>query len=271
MTKFRLDLKAVGITTARAVKINMKNSKDYKKVTWGLYRYPPCAVVGGGPSVKNHLKKLRNFEGKIYAINDTAGYLSDNGIKCTLYSIDGTKIPFKIGENVEGALLATRCHKKQYEPFPKSKIRTFNMMEDDSKEGIEGGPTGVCRTPHLLIKMGHSRVNYYGIEGCFFGQSHVGGMRGDAKNNMIIIRVKGINYITNAAFMLQNEYMAGLLNAYPKIYRDYSGGLLEKMRKYPDDWEVVAVSNDIKEQHEAQGCDIWKKPFDATENPIWTG
>ena len=269
--KFRLNITAVGITSEKDVKINLKNSKDYRKATWGLARYPPCAIVGGGTSVKKKLTRLRKWQGHIYAINDTAGYLSDNGIRCRLFAIDGTKIPFKIGPLVIGALLATRVNKVQYKMFKKKDIRTFPMMEDDMKNGIEGGPTAVCRTPHLMIKMGYSKIEYFGCEGSFFAQSHVGGNRSDAKNNMIIVRVKGMDYLTNAAFMLQNQYLSGVLREYPKIYHDNSGGLLQKMMRYPDDWEVVAVTDDIKRQHEEQGSKIFTKPFDLTENPLWMG
>lgn len=269
--KFRLNITAVGITSEKDVKINLKNSKDYRKATWGLARYPPCAIVAGGPSVKKHLGKLRRWSGDIYAINDTAGYLSDNGVRCQLFAVDGSKIPFKIGPLVSGALLATRVNKIQYKMFKKKDIRTFNMMEDDPKEGIEGGPTAVCRTPHLMVKMGYSKIEYFGCEGSFFGQSHVGGGRNDAKNNMIVIRVKGMDYLTNAAFMMQNQYMSGIFKQYPKIYHNNSGGLLQKMTRYPDDWEVVAVTDDIKKQHEDQGCTMWGKPFDFMENPLWMG
>jgi len=265
----RLNISPVGNTSEEDIKKNIKYCKKmkFKKVSWGCYIFPRCAVVGGGESVKKHLSTLRSWSGDIFAMNDAAGYLSKNRIKSYMFPIDGSKIPFKTGKNVKGAVFSTRVNKCQFDQFRHEDIRVFNMAEDDQKQGIEGGPTGLCRTPHLLLQMGYAGIDFFGCEGSFFRRSHNTGDHDDARGNMIVVRVKGIDYLTHAGFMVQNEFMVKLFKEYPKFFSFHCDGLLMAMFENPDTWGVVAVSDSIKEQHEAQGG-IYKTPY-KFENPIW--
>jgi hypothetical protein len=186
-----------------------------------------------------------------------------------MYSIDGTPVKFKSGKNVKGAMFSTRVHKNQFRMFKHENIHVFNMAEDDQTDGIEGGPTGLCRAPHLFIKMGYAGIDFFGCDGSFFKSSHYDSDHQDARGNMLIIRVNGLDYLTNAGFMLQSEFMAKILTSYPKIYKAHCDGLLPAMVDNPDTWGVVAVSDSIKVQHEKQGVK-YKEPY-KFENPIWMG
>ena len=180
-----------------------------------------------------------------------------------MYSVDGTPVEFKSGENVRGAVFSTRCNKNQFSQF--KNVRVFNMKEDVEKDGIEGGPTGICRAPHLFLKMGYSGIDFFGCEGSFFKKSHFGSDHKDAYGDMLIVGVNGIDYITNAAFMLQCEYMAKVFTDHPVFMKNHSGGLLQAMIDNPDTWSVVAVSNDIKKQ----GVKGYETPY-RFENLVWT-
>ena len=268
MTITRMNIQPVGNLPANEAKINLKKSVGYRKITRSCGTKQRCAVVGGGPSVKKQLNKLRKYEGTIYAINDTAGFLSDNGIPCYLYSIDGTKVPFTIGPLVKGAFLATRCSHIQYKQFKKKDVRAFEMREDNPKRGVEGGPTGVCRAPHLFLLMGHMGIDFFGIEGSFFSQSHVGSDRSDARANMIVIRAGGVDYLTNAGFMIQNEFMMKVFKDYPKIFKNHSGGLLRAMMRHKKTWSVMAITKGLHDQLEKQGVKGWDKPYKFNEVPL---
>lgn len=265
---FRLSLYAMGLMTEQMVNENFEYSKKFNRATWGILLHDTCAVVGGGASVDKHLETLRNWKGDIFAINDTAKYLSDNGISCYLLAIDGTDIPFKIGPLVKGALFASRVHKNQFDQFPFEDIRMFDMAEEDPVDGIEGGATAVCRTPHLLLKMGYAGICYFGCEGSFFKKTHVGGDRDDAFWNLVIVRADNVDYLTNAGFIIQNKYMADTLTQYPKFLRNFSGGLLEAMIKHPDTWEVVAVTEGLKKQYDDQGAHIFNTQYPLGQVPL---
>ena len=269
MPPFRLNLESKGTSSGKEVKDNVKKARKYKRVEWGVLLHKTCAVVGGGPSTARHLETLRAWEGDIFAINDTAKFLSDNGIPCYVYSIDGTTIPFKIGPLVKGAVFATRVNRIQFRQFTRSTIRVFDMYEDNKNGGIEGGPTGVCRTPHLFLKMGYRGMVFFGVEGSFYGKTHLGGNRNDAFWNMVIVRINGMDYVTNAAFIMQCEYLATTIKKYPTLLTNASGGLLDAMLKDPDTWEVVAVTGDLKKQYDDQGVPIFNREYNLGGIPIW--
>ena len=259
----RINLKIVSTTNNRQARINHKRSLKYPHVTWGVLRYPECAVVGAGPSLEVALPILRKWTGDIFAINDTAKYLSDNGIKHYVYSIDGTPVPFKTGQLTMGALFATRCHRNQFKQMKERPIRVFTCAEESPiKGGIEGGPTGACRSPHLLLSMGYQGITYFGLDGSFSGDvTHVSGKSESAYDNMLIIRVNDVDYISHGGFMLQNQWMVEAFKRHGMLLHNASGGLLTAMLENPDTWSVVAVGEDLKKKYEAGGNFLWSKPY----------
>lgn len=258
----RIKLNSICATPDKQIKINVRRAGKYPRVTWGAFRYPMCAVVGGGPSVVAHLDTLRQWTGDIFAINDTGKFLSDNGISSYLLSVDGTPVPFRIGPLVKGAVFATRVHRHQFTQLRGLPIRVFDMAEEDNVKGIEGGATTVCRTPHLFLRMGYSGIMYFGFDGSFVGDiTHISGKSDSAHDNMLIVNAGGVDYVTHAGFLIQHEYMIEQLNKYPEFLFNASGGLLKAMLEYPDTWEVVAVAEDLKQKFEANGFHGWKKEY----------
>ena len=265
----RIQLVAQGIGTCKEIKVNVRRSAKYPRVEWGVLKYPMCAVVGGGLSVRTKLDMLRKWEGDIFAINDTAGFLSDNGISSIIYAVDPTKVPFKIGANVRGACFASRVHRKQFTQMKDKPIFVFDMAEEDNMTGIEGGPTAVCRTPHLMLRMGYRGITYFGIDGSLTPKAtHTSGYSKAAYDNMIIITAGGVGYYTNAGFMLQNEYMAKTITKYHQFLVNGSDGLIKAMLENPDTWSVTAVAEDLKKKYEDKGCMVWSKEYRGGNN-IW--
>ena len=258
----RINLMPLCATPDNQIKINVRRASKYPRAEWGVLRYPVCAVVGGGPSVMGQLETLRHWQGDIFAINDTASYLSKEGIASYLFAVDGIRTPFRVGDLVKGALFATRVHRCQFTQMKGKPIRVFDMAEEDHYGGIEGGATAVCRTPHLLLRMGYRGIAYFGIDGSFAdGITHVSGKSDSARDNMIIIRAGGRDYITHAGFLLQHQYMTGVFQKYGSFLFNASGGLFKAMLENPDTWSVIAVAEDLKKKYEAGGCNSWNKEY----------
>jgi hypothetical protein len=258
----RLKLYAQGTAKPKEPERNRKKSAKYPKVQWAIGKYPTCAVVGGGMSVQSRLETLRRWKGDIFAINDTAGYLSDHEIPCYLYAVDTTDIPYRIGSFVKGAVLASRVNIVQFRQMKKKPVWLFDMAEEDPHDGIGGGPTAVCRTAHLFLKMGYWGVQYFGIDGSFdMRLTHASGYSQAAYGNMMIVTAGGVDYLTNAAFMLQNEYMLEVLTDYKPFLSHDSDGLIKSMLENPDTWTVTAVADDLKNTYEGNGCMVWKNKY----------
>ena len=260
----RIRVNPVSSTLPREAKINVGRARKYSKITYGVMRYPECAVVGGGPSVRNHLETLRNWKGDIFAINDMAKYLSDNGIAHYLYAIDGVTVPFRVGILTKGALFASRCHKNQFKQMNGRPIRIFDLAEDarPPRIGIEGGPTAACRAPHLLLSMGYCGVSYFGLDGSYEDDvTHVSGKTNTAYENMLIIRAGGKDYMTSSGFMLQHEWMCEAFKRYPQFLHNASGGLFPVILDDPDGWSVIAIAEDLKKKYDDLGNFQWCKEY----------
>ena len=254
----RLNFAAQGTGKPGEVKKNHKLSKKYPRVEWDVYVHPVCAVVGGGASTKANLDKLRNWPGDVFAINDTAKYLSDNKVPCYLYAIDTTKVKYRIGRYVKGAIFASRVNQIQFKHMGKKPIRVFDLSEENKKDGIEGGPTAVCRTPHLLLKMGYKGVKYFGIDASLNeSETHVSGYSKAAYDNMIIINAGGENYFSNAAFYLQCTYMINVFTHHKKFFFNGSDGVFRAMLENPDTWSVVGVADSLRDKFDENGKNAW--------------
>lgn len=269
-TGVRIQLQAVCNTADPVIKKNAKLSRRYPRVEWGVLLFPPCAVVGGSPNLAASLHTLREWKGDIFAVNATAKYLSDQGIPHYIYAIDCDPNPWPIGPMTKGAVFASRVHRNQMKQFKRAQVRVFDMAEEDNKRGIEGGPTAVCRAPHLFLRMGYRSIYFFGVDGCFSNETHITGTQKVAYDNMVIIRVNGVDYLSNAAFLLQNQHMIDLFNKHPQFLINASGGLLRAMQVHQDTWEVVAITEDLKAQYERGGIKAWNREYVPGERPIWT-
>jgi hypothetical protein len=265
----RIQLKAVCNTDDKRVHKNHKLSRRYQRVEWGVLKFPPCAVVGGSPALPGYLHHLRNWKGDIFAVNATAGYLSGQGIPHYLYAIDCDPKPWKIGPLTKGAIFASRVDRNQFLQFKRKDVRVFEMAEEDNRTGIEGGPTAACRAPHLFLRMGYRAVYFFGIDSCFLNESHITGTQDVARSSMLIVRAGGIDFLSNAALLLQAESMLEVFKKYPQFLFCASGGMVKAMLDNPDTWEVVAIGDDLKAQYKDGGCDIWNKEYKPEENKIW--
>jgi hypothetical protein len=255
-------------TVARHIKKNGK--KRYAAVQYQVAKLmPPCAIVGGGPSLPLMLDTLRNWGGDIYAVNDTSGYLSENGIANYLYAIDSTNVPYRTGMLTQGAVLATRCHPVQFKPFQHSAIRVFDMVED-SPFGAQGGPTAVCRAPHLFLRMGYTGVVFFGCDGCFsdLKRTHASGTQSVAYENMVIIRAAGVDYFSNASLLMQSEFLIEAMQKFPQFVVNASGGMLKAMLEDPE-WYCAAVAGDLKKKYDDLGETSFKVPYTPEGKRIW--
>jgi hypothetical protein len=110
--------------------------------------------------------------------------------------------------------------------------------------------------------MGYRGITFFGLDGSFAGDvTHVSGKSDTAHDNMVIIRVKGVDYISHGGFMLQNQWMLEAFKRHGLFLHNASGGLLAAMLENPDTWSVVAIAGDLKRKYEAGGNFLWSKPY----------
>jgi len=141
----------------------------------------PIAVVGGGPSLKNHLEELKQFR-TIIACGSVHDYLISNGIIPTYATIcDPDKISlnyFKNPHTETKYLLSTgvdesiiehfkanhnqiilwHCHSADYD------VKEIEKLEGREYQAISGGCTVGLRSINIAIMMGYSNLHIFGFD-----------------------------------------------------------------------------------------------------------
>lgn len=248
-----------------------RNVKKNRKAGYPTLEYadaaylPHCAIVGGGPSLQYSLDVLRAFPGEIYAVSRTAAYLAKNGIPCTMFSVDPEPDPYPDHFLIKRVLLASRCSPNQFKHF-KSKVVMFDNWEEDNAGGVQGGVTGITRAPYMVIKMGHRGAWFFGCDSCFsdLHQTHVTGNQKTAYQDLLIVRVGDMDYVSNASMLLQAEYLIEIMQGHQGVFGNASAGMLKAMLE-GGDWGVVAVADSLQKKYHAQGVQGFNRPYKHRE------
>lgn len=202
------------------------------------------AVVGGGPSIRDHVEELKNWDGEIWAVNGAINWCLDNGIDAWFYTAD-----------------AMPPHMWAYDL---SRIRRAALAPDVSVEmvkylqgigaeitltgPIQSGPTSANASDYLSIALGYTSVTYFGCEGSFAEAAQ------DADTHAVhsapipdwmIVEVRDEYYKTKAEFLCQSIMLANVIREFPHVYSEKSGGLLRSMIKNGSDYDVAMVSNTL--------------------------
>ena len=225
------------------------------------------AVVGGGPSVREHLNELREWGGDIWAINHTGTFLKKEGINSTFVTVDSGHPSEFITDGVNNAIMATCCHPKLKERF--KSCLGFPLIEQD-KDGITGGTTTATRMPALALMLGYVNISFFGCESSFnlSDGDHVD--RNENRPNPLLVRANGKEYATYLDLVLQAENLAMFMSRVPDMFIDRSGGLVSAMSADPEGWEVVAVSKDLRDNIESVSgkCGMYENPYTPEEYRI---
>jgi hypothetical protein len=232
----------------------------------------PLAIVAGGPSVKDHLDELKDWKGDIWGINNAAFWLKSNGIEATFFTVDPIA---RVGENfaepdlksIKSALIASSCRKELFDAL-EGRVKKFHMYET-SADGMPGGSTSATRTMLIAIMMGYKEVHFFGCDSSFEETHYVfGNSKFDqAFEKQLIVKAGEETFRTIPPYYLQAQNLAETILNFPQIYKNRSGGLVKAMIENPD-WEVVAVSEALKESMEEQSGEtsIFNTPYTELEN-----
>jgi hypothetical protein len=235
MSPFRLKIKGECVASIEQLKENARRNAHQPR-----FERRRLAVVGGGPLLINHLDELRSWSGDIWAINRTAQWLKEQGIRATLFTID----PTFMNIDCDDRLLASACHPDMFV----GNCQAFDLIETHP-DGFAGGQSSATRAPHIALKMGYTHVSFFGCEGSFDEATHVD--RDERPPHVMVIRAGAKDFKVTPDMLLQCEELSTLIRTFDGIFHCRSGGLLQAMIDHPDTWEVVAVSGAFKEHLES--------------------
>lgn len=198
------------------------------------------AVIGGGPSIRNHIEELQAWDGTIWAVNGTINWCLDNGIDAWFYTADA--LPPKAWaynlSRIGRAVLAPDVSVKMVELL--QKIGAQITLTGP----IQSGPTSACASDFLGIEAGYCSVSYFGCEGSFEPENTHAFASGSIPDWMVV-EVGREHFRSKAEFVSQSIMLANVIREFPAIYHDKSGGLLSAMIEHGPDYDVYAVANTL--------------------------
>lgn len=250
MTPFRLDIRSVCVADDATLERQAKANAHYPRIQRSAPHGRRLAIAGGGPLLD--VDALSTWDGDIWAINHTAQWLNDRGIRNTLFTVD----PDPFETTATDAILATSCHPAVLQSIPN--VCVFDMVETHP-DGFTGGRFSSTRAPSVALYMGYTDISFFGCEGSFLQQDHVD--RNENRPEQLIVRANGKDYRTCPQFVAQCEELLQLF-FFDGVFHNRSGGLLAAMQADPQ-WYVVAVSEALKEHLEQMNgkCGIYEHPY----------
>lgn len=201
------------------------------------------AVVGGGPSVLDHLDKIRECA-EVWAINGACQMLKKHGIESTMIAMDPDPIVVKWCDGVKKAILCDRVCPEAFEALKDADVRVFELV-NDAPEGVCAGSSSASATFSLGVRCGWKYIDYFGIDSSFDGQSHA--YQDEGRKELLWVEVDGVSYKTAPDFYLQACEMSMILRHFHKHFRNFGGGLLSALIKNQDH-DVTHVSEALNAQ-----------------------
>lgn len=192
------------------------------------------AIVGGGPSIEDHVFDLRTYECRgddVWSINGAWEWCNHKGVRAFFYSADA-------GENIallcagSRAVLADHCA-----PSAFVAAKTVRRLP-----GPHQGPTSATASLISAVKAGYRKITYFGCESSYSGETHA--YEDKSSDNWLVVRVNGHEYKTTLTLLAQAEIMSKVMRQHPETFDEKSGGLLRAMIANPE-WDAVYGARDL--------------------------
>jgi hypothetical protein len=197
------------------------------------------AVVGGGPSVRQHIETLAHWDGEIWAINGAHRFLRDLGIASTFYTVCANPgIPSEptmqeLAYGAQKAVLYEQCNPELFEALKTAAVSVVR--------GPLPGPTSATAATVAGPRAGYDTITFFGCEGSFtkdacHAYAHT------PHPYLIYLEVAGEPYVTKPEFLLQTETLAEIISCFPWTFAEQSGGLLRALIKHGQRYKVTHLS-----------------------------
>lgn len=246
---------------------NVSDNEDIPHVSFTTVRPKKLAVVGGAPSAKDHLEELKKWDGDVWGINTTAVWLRDNGIGAKFFTVDPAhKIGWSLGEDeakrLDGAIVAS-CLTKEFINALPGRVEKFHMSETKLPGSIMGGTTSAGRAPMLALLMGYREIHFFGCDSST-NDGHYAFNKPAHPEGELLVKAGDEVYRTTTGLYIQADEMSKMFHHHPDIFINRSEGLIKAMYENIDDWEVVGVSEELRENIVSHSGEcVFDRPYEG--------
>lgn len=148
------------------------NMRHNMAMGYDLWSERPCAMIGGGPSLKQHIDVINSLDMSKFAMNQAAKMIERPDYVVVLDPAEHmADLPF-IAKAVRGAtyLVASQCHPSVFDALlaQGAPIQMFHVAGDAQRaldvRGVFGGPTGLGRAVPMAYEMGFRQFHIFGAD-----------------------------------------------------------------------------------------------------------
>lgn len=200
---------------------------------------PNLAVVGGSPSVVDHIGELKAWDGEIWATNGAYLWCLENGIDATFYTTDALPVLAPVAAKATRAILSSICDPSVFEAV-KGPIEIFPKWK------LPNGSSGVASAPMAAAARGHKSVTFFGCESSFEDREHAYEWQHKTASR-VVVECGGKQYMTTPQLIMQAEYLAEIARGVPGFLKVAGSGFLPALLEHGD-YEVLMVSRNLMER-----------------------
>lgn len=212
----------------------------------------PIAIVGGSPSLKDNLDKLRNFPGYILATNGAYSFLRKNGIKphgMTMLDVRDANLRFVQNPSRKTAYFIASC----CSPLVFDKLKGYNVIVWHSDNDIYkpnvpmmigGGCTIGTRAICLAYVLGFRDIHLFGMDSCYSDNEHHAYSQNLNDNDKVIDIWVGKRKFKCAVWMAgQAEDFKNILSSFGNLFdiQVHGDGVLKAILE--EAWEIYKERN----------------------------
>ncbi len=211
----------------------------------GFAARPKLAVIGGGPSVTDHIDELRAWDGDIWASGSSFPWTLKNGIDATFFTIDQHPSLANDCRGAKRAVIATCCDPGVFDELAQAKVETFDLVHEG--DGCNHFATSVTSTLKVGIDAGYREIHFFGCDSSIRGQTHA---YYNEEVDQLVVEIDGQSFTTWASMLLQAEFMATVIKLGGKVFKNRSTGLLEAMvaSENPLDYDITVISRNLAQK-----------------------
>ena len=185
-------------------------------------RNEPIALVGGGPSLKEHLDEIRAFR-HVMACGSVHDYLVDEGVPFNFHlavdpQVDAVEWISK-PQKETSYLLASQCHPNLFDKLDGHKIAMWHLKgqvepEDEhiykGEPQINWGPMAGNHSIQMSLYLGFQELHFFGMDASHRdGENHaydVGKYHQEAVDRATVFKVNGKEFRSTMALISQMEH-----------------------------------------------------------------
>ena len=208
-------------------------------------------VVGGGPSIRDHVDELRSWPGDLWAINGAWNWCRDHDIDAWFFSIDPLHGEGHLVQGADKVILSDQTCPEAWLAASGDVRRARNPY---------AGPTSAVAASVLSIRSGYDGATFFGCEGSYPERGLTHAYETPDNSTPIRLTCGHDSFLIKLELILQVEQLSDVIRTLPARFSEESGGFLRAMIEH-DEYDVTHVTPDLYAQYAANTLAADKDSF----------